>query len=77
MLFILECINFGHKYFKMEAYIRYKRIHESLHADGIQYTFNDLVTEGWEIIYYNEKPIIDTNQFVVTIVAGKRQSKIL
>ena len=61
----------------MEAYIRYKRIHEDLHADGIQYNFNELVTEGWEIIYYNELPTDIKGMFTVTIVAGKRQSKVL
>lgn len=70
----------------MEAYIKYKRIHESIIDEGenVQKFFDDLSANGWDIIYYNEIPrseVIKGVTFVttieITIVVGKRQSKTL
>jgi len=57
----------------MEAYVRYKRFQEAFTETKLQEFFDKLVTEGWEIIYYKEKP----NGFQIHIVAlcGKRQRK--
>lgn len=74
----------------MEAYIKYKRIYGRFTNELLQLQFDELVSGGWDIIYYNESPIItektdntkdsDEPYFYyigVTIVAGKRQNRIL
>jgi len=69
----------------MEAYIKYKRIHESIIDEGenVQKFFDDLSANGWDIIYYYEVPKSEVkgngfiSSIVITIVAGKRQSKTL
>jgi len=70
----------------MEAYIRYKRIYGKYSDEQLQNQFNELVTDGWEIIYYNERPIaVERNNdndpydfsLIVTMVVGKKQSKTL
>ena len=38
----------------MERYIKYKRFVELLEPHEIQKFLDDIITEGWEIIYYNE-----------------------
>lgn len=66
----------------MEKYIKYKRFNEVHTQSTIQGFFDKLVTEGWEIIYYEEMrkssgPLTDNgNEEItihVTVVAGKRQ----
>jgi len=69
----------------MESYIKYKRFAETHTEISIQEFFDKLITEGWEIIYYNEirQPsgmLSGTPQEVnihITIVGGKRQEKTL
>jgi len=65
----------------MERYIKYKRFSETHNENNIQDFYDRLVTEGWEIIYYNEirqpsgvlsSSPQETNIHVV-VLAGKRQ----
>jgi hypothetical protein len=60
----------------MEAFIKYKRICETVTDNTIQKFFDDLITEGWEIIYYCEQPI-NAFEMRITVVCGKKQNKIL
>ena len=65
----------------MEKYIKYKRFSETHNEMSIQELYDRLVTDGWEIIYYNEirqatGQLSNTPQEVnihVVIVAGKKQ----
>ncbi|MDA3779487.1 MAG: hypothetical protein PF487_04575 [Bacteroidales bacterium] len=65
----------------MEKYIKYKRFEESLDKKDIQTFLDDLVVEGWDIIYYNEVVILDTYSGLIKInivvVCGKKQNDIL
>jgi hypothetical protein len=70
----------------MEAYIKYKRIYGKFSSEQLQVQFDELVSGGWDVIYYNESPAVtekkDNNDpyefsLAVTMVVGKRQSKIL
>jgi len=65
----------------MERYIKYKRFSETHPENNIQDFYDRLITEGWEIIYYNEirqpsgvlsSSPQDTNIHII-IVAGKKQ----
>jgi hypothetical protein len=65
----------------MERYIKYKRFSETHPESTIQDFYDRLVTEGWEIIYYNEirqpsgvlsSSPQETNIHIV-ILAGKKQ----
>ena len=48
----------------MEYYNRYKRIEENVSAFELQELFNDLLKDGWQIIYYNEKEwVTDTKSY--------------
>jgi len=68
----------------MERFIKYKRITEKFKLEKkseLQNFFDGLVTEGWEIIYYNEKINLHLNtdypissEIIVTVVVGKRQN---
>ncbi|MFW6246728.1 MAG: hypothetical protein ACOC22_00935 [bacterium] len=62
----------------MEKYIRYKRFEYKYVNTGneknVQEIFNDLISEGWEIINYIETPhnfTPDVNNIV--IICGKKQ----
>jgi len=65
----------------MEKYIRYKRFSETHNEITIQEFYNKLISEGWDIIHYQEinHPIgaLTNNpqdkMFHVIVVAGKRQ----
>lgn len=65
----------------MEKYVRYKRFSETHDETSIQNLYNKLITEGWEIIYYNEvrhpsgplSGVPKEASIHVVIVAGKRQ----
>lgn len=69
----------------MERYIKYKRFVECLTPTGIQVFFDDLVKEGWDILYYREKlcgekqneirlhSVDNEDFFNIIVVAGKRQ----
>lgn len=63
----------------MEKFIKYKRIQKEVNDISLQQLFNELITEGWEIIYYKEEIHVDVRQNIlcVVIVAGKKQSDIL
>jgi hypothetical protein len=64
----------------MEAFIQYKRIEEKLSPARLQILFNELITDGFEIIYYNEikaatNDVYGNEQLTVVIVAGKKQTR--
>lgn len=65
----------------MNKYIKYKRIYEKTNDEEIQSILDNLIVEGWEIIYYNESNknisitevmYSDKHVFHVTILAGKK-----
>ena len=65
----------------MERYIKYKRFSEVHTENSIQNFFDKLVSEGWEIIYYDEVKkssgtLTDTPGEIsihITVLAGKKQ----
>lgn len=64
----------------MERYIKYTRIVKKVNVETLDTLFDDLITNGWEIINYHEEgnnPTLSGVEFLVRIVAGKRQSNIL
>ena len=69
----------------MEKYFKYKRFSETHNEKTIQEFYDRLITEGWEIIYYNEirQPtgqLSASPQEVnihIIIVAGKKQENSL
>ncbi len=68
----------------MERYIKYKRFSESHNETSLQGLYDKLITEGWDIIYYNEimHPVgAQANpadiMIHVVILAGKRQGDTL
>jgi len=75
LLFTLECINFGHKYFKM-GYIKYKRIYGKYTDEQLQLQLDELIAFGWEIISYSETILVGTatevSKLIVTMIVGKR-----
>lgn len=60
----------------MERFIKYKRF-EVTNTENIQQFFDELIKEGWEIIYYNEVEInggSGYDKFIkIIVVAGKKQ----
>ena len=64
---------FLHK--KMNTFIKYKRF-ETVELENIQSLFDDLIKEGWEIIYYNEIDASPLTPFgiKIVVVAGKRHT---
>jgi len=62
----------------MEAYIKYKRISQKFNADELQNQFDELISGGWEILYYNESPAVSVDSALwVIMIVGKKQSKML
>jgi len=64
----------------MERYIKYTRIVKKVNVETLDTLFDDLITNGWEIINYHEEgnnSTLSGVEFLVRIVAGKRQSNIL
>ena len=72
----------------METYIKYKRFEQEINDGNLQDFFDDLIKEGWQIIYYNEIIKIDyvnvgggntvpVKKFMVIVVAGKKQDNSL
>lgn len=68
----------------MENYIRYKRFAETHTEKTIQEMYDRFVTEGWEIIYYNEfrqaaGQLSAPQETLIHIIAlcGKRQDNSL
>lgn len=71
----------------MEKYIKYKRIVKNIYENNknefdTQDFFDKLITDGWDIIYYNENekksnhPDL-TSSLKITVVVGKKQNNIL
>lgn len=64
----------------MNNFIRYKREIKNFKSETLlQEYFNELIGEGWEIIYYSEKSYIDNRavanfDLTVTVVLGKRNN---
>ena len=58
----------------MEAYIRYKRFETKLIVGSKDHQdfFDDLIKEGWQIIYYSEQSV-DMFSHRIVVVAGKKQ----
>ncbi len=73
----------------MEKYIKYKRIIKRITSDtnselNTQKFFDELIKEGWDIIYYNESETkhnstIDErfSYLEIVVVVGKKQSNVL
>ena len=73
----------------METFIKYKRFEQEIVGEeNAQVFFDDLIKEGWQIIYYNEIIKIDyvnvgggntvpVKKFMVIVVAGKKQDNSL
>jgi hypothetical protein len=65
----------------MERYIKYKRFAETHPESTVQDFYDRLVTEGWEIIYYNEircaSGVLSSSpqeaNIHIVVLAGKRQ----
>ena len=61
------------KPYVMEKFIKYKRI-ETSDVDNIQNIFDEIVKDGFEIIYYNEMYDNATPPKIkIVIVFGRRQ----
>lgn len=63
----------------MERFIKYKRIEKMVeNEEELTIFFDDLIIDGYEIIYYNEE-IIANHSFNlnVIVVVGKKQSNII
>lgn len=64
----------------MERYIKYKRTVKKVDILELETLFDELITDGWEIINYHEEgnnPTLKGVEFLVRIVVGKRQNNIL
>lgn len=65
----------------MERCIKYRRFeYNKISPDELQKNFDDLISNGWDIIYYNEErtPVHDVEiSLLVVIVAGKKQDNTL
>jgi hypothetical protein len=60
----------------MEAYIKYKRITKIVKESETQKFFDDLVIDGWDIIYYNERMLFNlVDEILITMVLGRRQER--
>lgn len=79
MHFITNFIIFGDKIIHiMDRFIKYKRIEEKLTPNQLQVIFDDLIKDGFEIIYYDEikaatNDVFGQEQLTVVIVAGRKQ----
>lgn len=64
----------------MEKYIKYKRFSELIEPHEIQKFLDDLIIEGWEIIYYNETKsevkYSESLKLNVVIIAGRKQDNL-
>ena len=65
----------------MEKYIKYKRFAELLEPHEIQKYLDNIIIEGWEIIYYNETKsevkYSDSLKLKVVIIGGRKQDNVL
>jgi hypothetical protein len=52
---------------------KYKRYSEEIEDGAIQEFLNKVTTEGWEIIYYNEREYGGMGMVKLTIVAKLKQ----
>ena len=56
---------------------KYKRFTRELNSDeSIQTFLDELTTDGWKIIYYDET-IKDVKTMVITVVCSKTQTMVL
>jgi hypothetical protein len=60
----------------MEKYIKYKRFNDRYTKESLQVFFDLLITEGWEIIYYNEYNQMPDSMHVTVVCGKKQESKI-
>jgi hypothetical protein len=65
-----------------KSIIRYKRFSETFTDDNLlQKFFDTLITDGWEIIYYDEEKDLNLNDgssaLKIVIVACKKQSNLI
>lgn len=49
----------------MNKYIRYERMEGSYNKESIKELFEDIVKNGWDIIYYNE---LNNNEMALHVV---------
>lgn len=70
----------------MVRFIKYERFEKSLTIEELQNFFDDLISDGWEIITYNELNRIkisesnfsnDKIKIHFIIVVGKKQNNVL
>lgn len=72
----------------MEKFIKYKRIIKNIYKNNedkydTQDFFDELITNGWEIIFYNEKEEYDIDnseklsKLKIMVIVGKKQNNIL
>jgi hypothetical protein len=72
----------------METFIKYKRFEQEIADENPQKFFDDLIKEGWQIIYYNEIIKIDyvehtggntvpIKKIIIIVIAGKKQDNLL
>lgn len=63
----------------MEKPIKYKRFDVVVNNVELEELFDRIIIDGFEIIYYNEKPVFDDGQsrLHIIIVAYKKQSNTL
>jgi len=56
---------------------KYKRFNQEINGDvEIQKFLDELTTEGWRIIYYNEE-IKDVKLMSITVIGAKTQPSVL
>lgn len=53
----------------MYSFIKYKRFHKYIKPTSIQDFFDELITDGWIIIHYEERLI--NNHMEIIVVCGK------
>lgn len=59
---------------------KYKRFTKVINENDIQEFFNELTTEGWQIIYYNEKEELTNmldNRLNIIVICKKVETQIL
>ena len=56
--------------------IKYRRCNIILNTEELQEFFDKLISDGYEIIYYNETEIFDNgeNKLKITVVGCKKQN---
>lgn len=63
----------------VEGFVKYRRIEENVDEYYIQDFLDDLIKDGWEIIFYSEKEKLDSSfdklvkYIPVILIVGKRR----